>query len=69
MDGVSFITDEKGNNKAVMLDIAYFKKQDIKAEDVIAALTDLQKWIDEAGVAKKENNWDAAKSKLEKLIK
>lgn len=62
------ITDEKGNNKAILLDLIYFKKENIKAEDVIKALNNLQQLIESAGTQyQKENNWSAAKEKLNQL--
>ena len=68
MNGINIVTDEKGNTKALMLDLVYFKKENIDAETVIKGLAGLQQWIDEsAATAKKENDWESAKSKLEQL--
>lgn len=68
MNGINIITDEKGNTKALMLDLVYFKKENIDAKNVIEALSNLQQLIDESIVTnKKENNWESAKSKLEQL--
>ncbi|GEM_PF-1244693 len=71
MNGINFITDEKGNNKALLLDLLYFKKEGIKAETVMAELQHLQKWIDEieATTPKKTNDWETAKNKLATLKK
>lgn len=68
MEGINIITDEKGNNKALILDLILFKKNNIKAENILEQLKDLQKWIDETDDQTKANNtWDAAKSKLNQL--
>lgn len=68
MDGINTITDERGDNKAILLDLIYFKKENIKAEDVLKALNNLQSLIDSAGsTSQKDNNWDAAKEKLNQL--
>jgi len=69
MEGINIITDEKGNNKALILDLILFKKNNIKSEIVLEQLKDLQKWIDETGEQTKpnDNTWEAAKSKLNQL--
>ncbi|ADY53211.1 hypothetical protein Pedsa_2669 [Pseudopedobacter saltans DSM 12145] len=68
MNGINIVTDEKGNTKAIMLDLVYFKKEQIDAKKVIEGLSDLQKLIDESVVtSKKDNDWESAKSKLEQL--
>lgn len=68
MNGIDIITDEKGNTKALMLDLVYFKKEGIDAKAVIDGLSNLQQLIDESvGTAKKSNDWESAKSKLEQL--
>ena len=70
MNGINIVTDEKGNTKALMLDLVYFKKENIDAAAVIKGLADLQQWIDEsAAPGKKENDWESAKSKLAQLKK
>jgi len=66
--GINFITDEKGTEKGILLDLMVFKKEDIKAEDVFKALTNLQQLINDAEPDKiKFNNWDLAKEKLKNL--
>jgi hypothetical protein len=66
--GINFITDEKGTQKGILLDLMVFKKEDIKAEDVFKALTNLQQLINDAEPDKiKLNNWDLAKEKLKNL--
>jgi Fe-S oxidoreductase len=68
MEGINIITDEKGNNKALILDLILFKKNNIKAESVLEHLKDLQKWIEETEEQKKPaNTWEAAKSRLNQL--
>ena len=68
VNGINFITDEKGNNNAILLDLLVFKKEGIKADAIMDALADLQQLIDEAGVKNKSaNSWDLAKEKLKNL--
>ncbi|MFD1628807.1 hypothetical protein [Pseudopedobacter beijingensis] len=68
MNGINIITDEKGNTKALMLDLIYFKREGISADKVLESLAQLQQWIDETPVAqKKDNSWESAKAKLEQL--
>lgn len=66
--GINFITDEKGNEKGIILDLVVLKKEDIKAEDVFNALKNLQQLIDDADPGKiRINDWDLAKEKLKNL--
>ena len=68
VNGINFITDEKGRENAILLDLVAFKREGVKAEAVLAALSDLQKLIDSAGAdTKKPNNWDLAKEKLKNI--
>lgn len=65
IDGINFITDESGNNKAIILDLVRFKKDGVKDQTVLEALVNLQQYIDNAVVEKKSaNTWDKAKEKL-----
>ncbi|MFA6945873.1 MAG: hypothetical protein WC220_08200 [Pedobacter sp.] len=65
MNGINFITDENGNNKAILLDLVLFKKEGIADASVFEALSGLQKMIDNAATEKKAaNTWDQAKEKL-----
>lgn len=65
LDGINFITDESGNNKAIILDLVRFKMDGVKDKMVFAALNDLQKHIDNAILENKSGNtWDQAKEKL-----
>ncbi|MFZ4102601.1 MAG: hypothetical protein ACOYKR_11685 [Sphingobacterium thalpophilum] len=65
IDGINFITDEMGNNKAIILDLIRFKKDGVKDEVVFEALKNLQQLIDTASSEKKSSNtWEQAKEKL-----
>jgi hypothetical protein len=65
IDGINFITDESGNNKAIILDLVRFKKDGVKDKTVLEALVNLQQLIDNAAIEKKSaNTWDQAKEKL-----
>lgn len=68
INGINFITDEKGTEKGIILDLIAFRKDNIKAADVLAALANLQELIDNAGTGNKQaNNWELAKEKLKNL--
>jgi len=68
IEGINFITDEKGNEKGIILDLAAFKKHNVKASEVLTALSGLQGLIDKAGMdTRKAGNWDLAKEQLKKL--
>jgi len=65
IDGINFITDETGNNKAIILDLIRFKKDGVKDKAVFEALGNLQQLIDNAVSEKKSaNTWEQAKEKL-----
>lgn len=65
IDGINFITDESGNNKAIILDLVRFKKDGVKDKTVLEALVNLQQLIDNAVVEQKSaSTWDQAKEKL-----
>jgi hypothetical protein len=65
IDGINFITDESGNNKAIILDLVRFKKDGVRDIAVFEALNNLQQFIDNAAIEKKSaNTWDQAKEKL-----
>ncbi|HQS50310.1 MAG: hypothetical protein B7X86_12875 [Sphingobacteriales bacterium 17-39-43] len=65
IDGINFITDESGNNKAIILDLVRFKKDGVKDKTVLEALVNLQQLIDNAVVEQKSaNTWAQAKEKL-----
>ncbi len=68
IEGINFITDERGNNKAIILDLIRFKKDGVQDKAVFEALVNLQQLIDNAVTEKKSGNtWDQAKEKLKKL--
>jgi len=68
VEGINYITDEKGNEKGIILDLIAFKKHNIKESDVLKALSGLQESIDRAGIdQKKAGNWDLAKEELKGL--
>ena len=65
IEGINFITDEMGNNKAIILDLIQFKKDGVKDEVIFEALKNLQQLIDNASSEKKSSNtWEQAKEKL-----
>lgn len=65
IDGINFITDESGNNKAIILDLVRFKKDGVTDKAVLEALVNLQQLIDNAATEKKSaNTWEQAKEKL-----
>ncbi|KHJ37819.1 hypothetical protein PBAC_19800 [Pedobacter glucosidilyticus] len=66
-EGISIITDDKGNNKALIIDLLYLKKANIKAEEVLKGLSNLQELIDNTPEKSQQNTWDAAKEKLNKI--
>ena len=68
INGINFITDEKGKNKAILLDLVQFRKEGILESAVIEALSGLQQLIDHAGLENKEaNSWEKAREKLKNL--
>jgi hypothetical protein len=68
IEGINFITDEKGRQKGIILDLPALKNNNIKASQVLDALADLQQLIDNAEVdTKKGASWDSAKGNLKNL--
>lgn len=68
IQGINYITDEKGKQTGIILDLISLNKHKIKASEVIEELSDLQLLIDQADAGnKKSNNWDIAKEKLKDL--
>ena len=68
IDGINFITDEKGQVQGVLLDLQVFRKKKVSATSVLAELSDLQELIDQAVESKKSvGGWEDAKAKLKKL--
>lgn len=66
--GVNLITDEKGNQKGILLDLTVFRKENIKAVDVLNSLEGLQQLIDntvtDPGAT---SDWDLAKDSLKQI--
>ncbi len=68
INGINFITDEKGKNKAILLDLVQFRKEGIGESAVFEALSGLQQLIDNAGLENKAaNSWEQARENLKKL--
>ena len=68
IDGINLITDERGNTKAILLDLKQFKKDNVSATSILNSLSDLQQMINDAGVEKEAHNtWELAKEKLKGL--
>lgn len=68
INGINFITDEKGKNKAILLDLVQFRKEGIAESAVFEALSGLQQLIDNAGLDNKAaSTWEQAREKLKKL--
>lgn len=65
INGINYITDEAGNNKAIILDLVRFNKDGIKDIAVFEALVNLQQLIDNAPLdGKALGTWNQAKEKL-----
>ena len=68
IDGINFITDERGNIKSILLDLKQFKKDNVSAISILNSLSDLQQLINDAWVEKEApNTWELAKEKLKGL--
>ncbi|WP_411272887.1 hypothetical protein [Daejeonella sp.] len=68
VEGLNYITDAKGKETGIILDLVAFRKHNIKAFDVINALSGLQELIDQANIGdQKTINWNLAKKQLEDL--
>jgi len=69
MNGIKYVTNEKAEIKAIILDIEQFKKDGVSAAEVLQQLTGLQQIISNAPLSNKKENttWDAAKKALEKF--
>jgi hypothetical protein len=68
INGINYITDEQGSKKAILLDLIQFKKDGTSAEVIFEQLSELQTFINDAGVEKKAaNTWEMAKEKLKNL--
>ena len=68
VEGINYITDEKGNKTGVILDLIALSRNNVMASDVLDSLSGLQKLIDQAGNSDRKNkNWDHAKEQLKDL--
>lgn len=68
LEGIKFITDEKGKQKGIILELPVLKENSVKASEVFEALSGLQELIDSAEIeTKKASNWDLAKEHLKNL--
>lgn len=67
VNGINYITDEKGNKTGIILDLIAFRKHKVKAVDVIIALSELQELIDNTIDKGNSKNWDLAKKQLKGL--
>ena len=68
VEGINYITDDKGNNTGVILDLIALRRNNVMASDVLEALSGLQELIDQAGNSDKKNKtWDHAKEQLKDL--
>ncbi|TAE38743.1 MAG: hypothetical protein EAY66_03520 [Sphingobacteriales bacterium] len=71
MNGIKYVTNEKAEIKAIILDIEQFKLDGISAADVLLKLSDLQQIINNAPQKNKKENtsWEEAKKALDVLNK
>jgi hypothetical protein len=69
MNGINYVTNEKTEIKAILLDLVQMKQDKTVAADVLKQLSDLQDLINNAPEPAKQNakTWDAAKQALEKF--
>ena len=69
MNGINYVTNEKTEIKAILLDLVQLKQDKTAAEKVLKQLADLQDLINNAPEPAKQNlkTWDAAKQALEKF--
>ena len=65
IEGINFISDERGNKKAILLDLIRFKRDGVPSKVVLEALSDLQQLIDDAVNEEQSlKTWNQAKEKL-----
>lgn len=69
MNGINYVTNEKTEIKAILLDLVQLKQDKTAAEMVLKQLADLQDMINNAPEPAKQNlkTWDAAKQALGKF--
>ncbi len=66
MNGINYVTNEKTEIKAILIDLVQLKQDKILAAQVLKHLFDLDELINNAPLPtnKTGNNWDAAKQTL-----
>ena len=69
MNGINYVTNEKTEIKAILIDLVQLKKDNILAVEVLKHLLDLDELITNAPLPVKQNpkTWDAAKQSLGNL--
>lgn len=69
MNGINYVTNEKTEIKAILLDLVQLKQDKTAAADVLKQLSVLQELINNAPEPVRQNlkTWDAAKQALEKF--
>lgn len=68
MEGINYITDDKGNTTGILLDLIAFRKRGVTASEILNELSRLQELIDKAATENKgTSNWATAKEKLKNL--
>ncbi len=69
MNGVNYVTNEKAEIKAVLIDLVQLKQDKTLAQEVLKHLQDLDELINNAPLQAKQNqnSWDAAKKALSNL--
>lgn len=69
MNGINYVTNEKTEIKAILLDLVQLKQDKTSAEKVLKQLADLQELINNAPDPTNQNHktWDAAKQALGKF--
>lgn len=65
MDNLNYVTNEKNEIKAILIDLVQLKQAGILAPDVLKNLSNLQDLINNAPSTKQNTKtWDAAKQSL-----
>lgn len=66
MNGINYVTNEKTEIKAILIDLVQLKQDKILAAQVLKHLFDLDELINNAPLPIKQNQktWDAAKQSL-----
>lgn len=64
MNGINYVTNEKNEIKAILIDLVQLKQNKSLAQDVLNCLQDLDSLIKNAPLPSKQNTWDVAKQAL-----